>query len=88
MFDEIDGRFNEILEAGHTGVILAVGEGCRKFCVKQGNFVQVIYFYSKKLGIIFHLALFFVFLLVFSILFKLAILGPSSMLSNKQITNS
>ncbi|KAJ8957662.1 hypothetical protein NQ318_017554 [Aromia moschata] len=40
MFDELSDHFAEIIEAGHTGVILALAQTCKRLCAKQGSFVQ------------------------------------------------
>ncbi|KAK4886040.1 hypothetical protein RN001_002311 [Aquatica leii] len=42
MFDELSGSLNEIIDVGHTGVILALGQGCKRLSTKQGVFVQNI----------------------------------------------
>lgn len=42
MFDELSGSLNEIIDVGHTGVILALGQGCKRLSSKQGVFVQNI----------------------------------------------
>lgn len=41
MFDELDDHFKEIIDMGHTGVILAIAETCKRLSAKQGPFVQV-----------------------------------------------
>lgn len=41
MYDEVNEHFKEIVENGHTGVILAVGHACLRLITRQGNFVQV-----------------------------------------------
>lgn len=40
MFDEVIEQLPEILSAGHSGVLLAIAQGCKKLCTKQGSFVQ------------------------------------------------
>ncbi|KAF5290920.1 hypothetical protein FQR65_LT11502 [Abscondita terminalis] len=42
MFDELSDHFSEILDLGHSGVILALGQGCKRLTTKQGVFVQNI----------------------------------------------
>lgn len=41
MFDELLENFREILEAGHSGVLLALCQTCKRLLAKQGSFVQV-----------------------------------------------
>lgn len=41
MFDEVSECFKEIIDAGHSGVILTLGKACERLSTKQGNFVQV-----------------------------------------------
>lgn len=41
MFDELQDSFKEILEAGHSGVLLALCQTCKRLLAKQGSFVQV-----------------------------------------------
>lgn len=41
MFDELADAFQDILLAGHSGVILSVAQACKKLSAKQGSFVQV-----------------------------------------------
>lgn len=43
MFDELADHFQEIIGAGHSGVVLSLGQACKKLSAKQGNFVQVLY---------------------------------------------
>ncbi|KAG5894945.1 hypothetical protein JTB14_023294 [Gonioctena quinquepunctata] len=40
IFDELVDHFDEILEAGHSGVLLSIAQTCKRLCAKQGNFVQ------------------------------------------------
>lgn len=40
IFDEIAGHFEDVLASGHTGVIFAISEGCKRLMTKQGCFVQ------------------------------------------------
>ncbi|KAF5281835.1 hypothetical protein FQA39_LY05049 [Lamprigera yunnana] len=42
MFDELSDHLSEIISAGHTGVILALGQTCKNLVAKQGVFVQSI----------------------------------------------
>ncbi|CAH0550818.1 unnamed protein product [Brassicogethes aeneus] len=42
MFDELADSFLEIVEAGHSGVILSLGQSCKRLSAKQGNYVQSI----------------------------------------------
>ncbi|KAB0804765.1 hypothetical protein PPYR_01735 [Photinus pyralis] len=42
MFDELSESYSTILESGHSGVVLAVGQGCKRLLTKQGSFVQNI----------------------------------------------
>lgn len=41
MFDELQDSFKEILEAGHSGVLLALCQTSKRLLAKQGTFVQV-----------------------------------------------
>ena len=41
IFEELDSSFKQILDSGHSGVILAVGEACKRLIAKQGPFIQV-----------------------------------------------
>ncbi|CAH1114583.1 unnamed protein product [Psylliodes chrysocephalus] len=40
IFDELVDHFKEIFEIGHSGIILALAEACKRHCTKQGSFVQ------------------------------------------------
>lgn len=40
MFNELADHYEDILKEGHSGVILALGQGCKKFLTKQGTFTQ------------------------------------------------
>uniref|UniRef100_A0A6P7FTK4 Nucleolar protein 9 n=1 Tax=Diabrotica virgifera virgifera TaxID=50390 RepID=A0A6P7FTK4_DIAVI len=40
IFDELVDHFPEIIKVGHSGVILALAEACKRLCTKQGSFVQ------------------------------------------------
>ncbi|RZC39239.1 hypothetical protein BDFB_004216 [Asbolus verrucosus] len=40
IFDELVNSFGDIVKCGHTGVIWALAQGCKKFAAKQGSFVQ------------------------------------------------
>ncbi|GLV36333.1 uncharacterized protein CBL_08827 [Carabus blaptoides fortunei] len=40
MFDELASSFEDILVCGHSGVILAIGQTCKRLSAKQGNFIQ------------------------------------------------
>lgn len=40
IFDELEGSFTLILDAGHTGIIWALAKGCKFFTTKQGSLVQ------------------------------------------------
>nr|XP_023015170.1 nucleolar protein 9 isoform X1 [Leptinotarsa decemlineata]XP_023015171.1 nucleolar protein 9 isoform X2 [Leptinotarsa decemlineata] len=40
IFDELVGHFGEIIEAGHSGVLLALAQSCKRMCTKQGSFVK------------------------------------------------
>ncbi|KAK5647264.1 hypothetical protein RI129_002156 [Pyrocoelia pectoralis] len=42
MFDELSDSYSTILESGHSGVILALAQGCKRLLTKQGSFVQNI----------------------------------------------
>lgn len=41
MFDELADHFQEITDAGHLGVILSLGQTCKRLAARQGSFVQV-----------------------------------------------
>lgn len=40
MFDELENDFEQIITTGHTGVILALSQTCKRLTAKQGSFVQ------------------------------------------------
>ncbi|XP_018569686.1 nucleolar protein 9 [Anoplophora glabripennis] len=40
MFDELANDFQQIIETGHSGVILALAQTCKRLTAKQGSFVQ------------------------------------------------
>ncbi|XP_044746447.1 nucleolar protein 9 [Coccinella septempunctata] len=42
MFDELADHFSEIIKEGHTGVIWAIADGCKRLTAKQGPFVNSI----------------------------------------------
>lgn len=48
MFDELQNKFKEILESGHSGVLLAIAQTCKRLSAKQGSFMQVVFFIAKK----------------------------------------
>ena len=33
--------FGNIIEKGHPGILLAIGQACKRLAAKQGSFVQV-----------------------------------------------
>ncbi|CAG9859050.1 unnamed protein product [Phyllotreta striolata] len=39
-FDELAEHFKRIIEVGHSGIILALAEACKRHSTKQGSFVQ------------------------------------------------
>lgn len=41
MFDELADNFFEIMKEGHTGVLYAIADGCKRLSAKQGPFVNV-----------------------------------------------
>lgn len=47
MFDELQDSFLDILNCGHTGVLLALAQTCKRLVAKQGAFVQVNYSKEK-----------------------------------------
>ncbi|KAK9872390.1 hypothetical protein WA026_017848 [Henosepilachna vigintioctopunctata] len=42
IFEELADHFQEIINEGHTGVIWALAEGCKRICTKQGPFFNKI----------------------------------------------
>lgn len=46
MFDELQNDFKEILECGHTGVLLALAQTCKRLTAKQSSFVKVAVFFN------------------------------------------
>lgn len=41
MFDELNDNFKKIIEVGHTGVLLSLGQACKRLGAKQGSYMQV-----------------------------------------------
>lgn len=42
MFNELIDHFDEILTAGHSGILMALSQSCRRLGSKQGAFVQAL----------------------------------------------
>lgn len=40
IFDELSPHFETIIEAGFTGIILCLGQGCKRLATRQGLYVQ------------------------------------------------
>lgn len=40
MFDELNDNFKKIIEVGHTGVLLSLGQACKRLGAKQGSYMQ------------------------------------------------
>lgn len=45
IFDEISTNFQNLLQIGHTGVIVALAKACQNLCAQQGPFVHVSYLF-------------------------------------------
>lgn len=43
MFDELQDSFGEILESGHSGVLLAIAQTCKRLSARQSSFIQVAF---------------------------------------------
>lgn len=51
MFDELQENFRDILECGHSGVLLALAQTCKRLSTRQGIFVQVVFIPIRKINI-------------------------------------
>lgn len=47
MFDELKDSFGEILESGHSGVLLALAQTCKRLTARQNKFIQVVFLFKK-----------------------------------------
>lgn len=45
MFDELKNSFGEILESGHSGVLLALAQTCKRLKARQNKFIKVVFLF-------------------------------------------